>query len=176
MRGTINRQSFQILSTQEAFLATPQHKHPPSAGEGPGAGREGEGRGKEGERRLGRGLRSPGREQAGSRGTYSLRAAGLRRWMLGELNATLRCQPGGGYLKGRRGAEAAASCRGSRARPGPGSSLPAGPGRSRSERSRAEPSRARPPPPSLLWPRRRMGAGHLRRRARRAGPAAAAPP
>lgn len=84
MRGTINRQSFQILSTQEAFLeATPQHKHSPSAGEGPGAGREGKGkgrgRGKEGERRLGRGLRSPGREQAGSRGTHSLRAAGLRR-------------------------------------------------------------------------------------------------
>lgn len=127
--------------------ATPHTNTPLQPGKGRGRG----GREREGERK-GRGASAAasaarGGSQAGSRGTYSLRAAGLRRWMLGELNATLRCQPGGGYLKGRRGAEAAASCRESRARPGPGSSLPAGPGRSRSERSGA-----RPPPPSSRPP------------------------
>lgn len=49
--------------------------------------------------------------------------------MLGELRAMLRYERsggGGGYLKGRRGAEAAVSSRGRRARPAPPPSLPHG--------------------------------------------------
>ncbi|XP_029880820.1 collagen alpha-1(I) chain-like isoform X2 [Aquila chrysaetos chrysaetos] len=64
--------------------------------------------------------------------------------MLGELRATLRYERsggGGGYLKGRRGAEAAVSSRGRRARPAPPPSLPHG---GRRPEAGAEPA---PPPP-----------------------------